>query len=373
MGKRMLITSTDLMMIQFLVPHVKNLAEHGYEVEVACSDVGGRMEEVRSRLKGCVNAIHTVRLVRSPASLTNFKGYRDMKRVINSGNYDIIWTNEPVMGVVTRLASRKARKNGTRVLYMVHGFHFYKGAPKLNWMLYYPIERFASRFCDEIVTINKEDYGRAKKFHALKVKYIHGIGIDMSRMHDDDENCNIRKELGLSEDSFLVLSVGELFPRKNQQVIIRALGKLKDKNIHYILCGKGSRLDELTALAEKNGIRDQVHFLGYRKDVTDIYGQADILALPSRREGLGLAGLEGMYCGLPLVSSDINGIRDYMEDGKTGFMYKPDDVDGFAEGIMKMKNTPDLRRKCGDYNRKAVLPFCISNAKQEVLELFSDL
>lgn len=373
MGKRMLITSTDLMMIQFLVPHVQNLAEHGYEVEIACSDVGGRMEEIRSRLQGYVKAIHTVRLVRSPAALINLKGYQDMKKVINSDNYDIIWTNEPVMGVVTRLAARQARKQGTKVLYMVHGFHFYKGAPKINWMLYYPIERFASRFCDEIVTINREDYNRAEKLHAPLVRYIHGIGIDMSRLHSSELRCNLRKELGLPEESFLLLSVGELLPRKNQQVIIRALGKLKMGDIHYILCGKGKKLNELTALAKANHIEKQVHFLGYRKDVADIYGQTDLLALPSRREGLGLAGLEGMYCGLPLVSSNINGIRDYMENGKTGFMYNPDDVDGFADGILKMKKDPDLRKACGQHNRKVVIPFCIENSKQEVLKLIAEL
>ncbi|HJD33471.1 MAG TPA: glycosyltransferase family 4 protein [Candidatus Mediterraneibacter tabaqchaliae] len=373
MGKRILITSTDLMMIQFLVPHVQNLAEHGYEVEIACSEVGGRMKEVREKLKSHTKAIHTVRLVRSPASLTNLKGYRDMKKVINTGKYDIIWTNEPVMGVVTRLAARTARKNGTKVLYMVHGFHFYKGAPAVNWMVYYPVERWASRFCDEIVTINKEDYGRAKGFHAGGVRYIHGIGADMSRLHPAEKRCSIRKELGLSDDSFLVLSVGELLPRKNQQVIIRALGKLKDRNIHYILCGKGKKKAELTALAKKNGVEDQVHFLGYRKDVADIYGQTDLLALPSRREGLGLAGLEGMYCGLPLVTSNINGIRDYMENGKTGFMYSPNDADGFARGIKKMKNSPKLRHECGSYNRKVVIPFCIENSKREVLKLIGEL
>lgn len=373
MGKRMLITSTDLMMIQFLVPHVVNLAEHGYEVEIACSEVGGRMEEIREKLKGYVKQIHTVRLVRSPASFSNFKGYRDMKRVIHSGAYDIIWTNEPVMGVVTRLAARQARKRGTKVLYMVHGFHFYKGAPVWNWLVYYPIESFASRFCDEIVTINREDYKRAKRLHAAEVKYIHGIGIDTTRLQEANTRCHIREELGLPKDSFLLLSVGELLPRKNQQVIIKALGKIRDKNIHYILCGKGEKLKELTLLAKEYHLEKQVHFLGYRKDMADIYGQVDLLALPSRREGLGLAGLEGMYCGLSLVTSNINGIRDYMEDGKTGFMYKPDDVNGFARGIVKMKRSPGMRKMCGDYNRKVVAPFCIENSKQEVLKLITDL
>lgn len=195
----------------------------------------------------------------------------------------------------------------------------------------------------------------------------------MTRLHTVGTRCNIREELGLSKDSFLLLSVGELMPRKNQQVIIKALGKIKDKNIHYILCGKGEKLKELALLAKKYQLEKQVHFLGYRKDVADIYGQADLLALPSRREGLGLAGLEGMYCGLPLVTSNINGIRDYMEDGKTGFMYKPDDVDGFARGISKMKRSPEMRKRCGDYNRKVVAPFCIENSKQEVLKLIAEL
>ena len=373
MKKRMLITSTDLMMIQFLVPHVVNLAENGYEVEIACSEVGGRMDEVREKLKNHVKGIHVVRLVRSPASLSNIKGYGDMKKVIAGGNYDIIWTNEPVMGVVTRLAARKARKKGTKVVYMVHGFHFYKGAPLLNWMVYYPVEWFVSRFCDEIVTINQEDYARAKKFHAGKIKYIHGIGMDPSRMHYTDSPGNIRKEIGADDRSFLLLSVGELLPRKNQQVIIRALGRLKDRDIHYILCGKGELKEKLENLAKENGIDEQVHFLGYRKDVLDIYGQTDLLALPSRREGLGLAGLEGMYCGLPLITSDINGIRDYMEDGKTGYIYDPDDVNGFAEGIRKMKEDPEFRRKCGEHNRKVVILFFFFFAKKEVLEMIADL
>lgn len=373
MPKRILVTSTDLMMIQFLVPHVINLSKHGFDVEIACSDVGGRVPEIREKLSNYVKTIHIVRLVRSPASPQNIKGYQDMKKVIEKGRYDIIWTNEPVMGVATRLAARKARKNGVKVIYMVHGFQFYKGADKKNWLLFYPVEKFMSLFCDVIVTINKEDFHRAKeKMYSRVVKYIHGIGVDTSRLQFSRESCNIKKELGLQEDDFLVLSVGELLPRKNQQVIIRAIGKINDSKIHYIMCGKGAQLNELKILAQKNGIGEQVHFLGYRNDVLDIYGQADLFAFPSRREGLGLAGLEAMYCGLPLVSSNTSGPRDYMENGKTGFMYSPDDVDGFAKGIKVLKDNKELRAKCGNYNRNVVPTFYLERVKDEVIELFME-
>lgn len=372
MGKRILITSTELMMIQFLVPHVIHLSENGYTVDVACSDVGGRMDEVREKLKGHAENIHVVRLERSPVSPNNLLGYQDMKKVIDQGNYDIIWTNEPVMGVVTRLAARKARKNGTKVLYMVHGFHFYKGAPKKYWLMFYPIEKMASRLCDEIITINKEDYERAKTFHSPQVRYIHGIGVDTSRLRSSDTQTDIRNEIGVAEDAFLILSVGELLPRKNQQVIIRALGLLKDKNIHYILCGKGKQLTELQNLAKENQIEDQVHFLGYRKDVLNIYGQTDLLAFPSMREGLGLAGLEAMHCGLPLITSNTSGPRDYMENGKTGYMFDPYDAKGFADGILRLNKNPELRKACGEYNQTAIIPYYIENVKNEVLELIRE-
>ena len=373
MGKRILITSTDLMMIQFLVPHVQNLAEHGYEVEIACSEVGGRMKEVREKLKDYTRAIHTVRLVRSPASLTNLKGYQDMKQVINTGKYDIIWTNEPVMGVVTRLAARAARKSGTKVLYMVHGFHFYKGAPLVNWMVYYPVERMMASKADAIVTVNREDYQRAKKLNAKRVEYVHGIGINTERLTLGEKKSNIRQELQLSEEDFIVLSVGELNANKNQQVIIKAISEINDKRIHYLLCGKGDQLKHLQDLAKELKVENNVHFLGYRRDVVDICSQADVFVMPSHREGLPIASLEAMYCGLPLVTSNIRGLVDVMEEGVSGYLCRPDDAEALAKAIQKIKQHPELKSRMSERNRKAVMPYCVDNTKQEILNLINSL
>ena len=367
--KKILVTSTDLMMIQFLVPHVIHLSQNGYQVDIACSDVGGRMQEVRDALKGAARKIHVVRLVRSPASAKNLQGYREMKAIFAQNQYDIVWTNEPVMGVVTRLAANKARKKGTKVLYMTHGFHFFDGAPKANWIIYYPVEKFMSRMTDRIVTINHEDYERAKKFHTKDVRYIHGIGVNTDKLQINRQHSNIRKELNLSETAMLLLSVGELNPNKNHRVIIRALSLLKDKTVHYIVCGKGELLDQLQKLAKEKGIAKQVHFLGYRKDVAEICAQADIFAFPSHREGLGLAPLEAMYSGLPLVTSAIRGPKDFMENGKTGFLCDPDDPEAFMRAIKRLKEDPELRRQCGLHNTDAVKPFLLENAKREILEI----
>ena len=367
--KKLLITSTELMMIQFLVPHVKYLSENGFRVEIACSDVGGRMEDVRNALGGVVDAIHVLRLERSPVSPRNFLGYQDMRKLLQENHYDIIWTNEPVMGVVTRLAANKYRGQGTKVLYMCHGFHFYKGASLPNWLIFYPVERFMSRFCDVIVTINHEDEARAKTFHCPRVEYIHGIGVNTDRLHNRNEQCDIRAELNLSGDDFLVLSVGELNENKNQQVIIRALAQLKDPKIHYLLCGKGDQREKLESLAKELGVADHVHFLGYRKDVVDICYQCDVFAHASKREGVSVASLEAMYCGLPLVMSKVRGAEDYLTDGESGYLRNADDVEGFAEAVGNLLNSRAQCKVFGQRNREAVTPYCVENVKQEIYNL----
>ena len=370
--KKILITSTELMMIQFLVPHVKYLSENGFHVEIACSDVGGRMDEVRNAVAGFAKAVHVVRLERSPVSPNNLKGYGDMKRLLAENHYDIIWTNEPVMGVVTRLAAKKLRKAGTKVIYMCHGFHFFKGSSLSSWLLFYPVERIMSRHCDMIVTINHEDEARAKTFHCPRVEHINGIGVDLERMKFTCTREEKRAELGVAEDEIVLLSVGELQTRKNHEAMIRALARLKDPSVKYIICGRGELLEQLQDLVRDLGIAQQVQFLGYRLDIPDIMNAADIYGHPSKREGLGLACLEAMNVGLPLVTSNVQGIPDYVENGVTGFLCGPTDVDKFAEHLDILIKDESLRRKIGGYNREFVRKYHIAQSQKEVFDLLRE-
>ena len=370
MGKRILITSTDLMMIQFLAQHIENFAEHGYEIEIACSDVGRYMDEIKKSLKNSVEAVYTVSLVRSPFSFLNIKGYRELRKIILDGDYDIIWTNEPVMGAVTRLAARKSRKDGTRIVYMVHGFHFYSGAPIINWVLFYPIERMLSTVTDYIITLNSEDFKRAKRFPVKHVYYIHGIGADTDRLKKDTVNQDIRKKLKIPEEAFLILSVGELNANKNQKIIIDALSLLQDKDIYYVLCGSGKNLKTLQAQSRKCQLQDNIRFVDYRRDIINFYDQADVFVLPSYREGMPIALLEAMYCGVTPVTSDIRGVKDVMKDGITGIICSPGDSKAFAEAIKTLKEDKRLRKGYGENSRKAVKPYMLSLIKKKILDIF---
>ncbi len=372
--KKILITSTDLMMIQFLVPHVRHLHENGFSVEIACSEVGGRMNEVRGALEEATDAIHCVRLERNPVSPRNLLGYRDMRRLLEENQYDIIWTNEPVMGVVTRLAARDARKSGTRVVYMCHGFHFFKGASVPNWLLFYPVERVMSRFCDAIITMNEEDYQRAKTFHAKQIYKIPGVGVDAARFLSKitpEERSSKRAELGIPEDAFFLLSVGELTKRKNHEVILRALHKLQDPGIHYVVCGKGNLQPKLEALVQELGLSGQVQFPGYRTDLSVIYHCADCFVFPSVHEGLPFALMEAMASGLPIICSRIRGNVDLIDAPQGGILCDTFSCEQFCTALEQIRTVD--QNSIAEYNNCKLIEFYLDNTKILIHKLMQEL
>ena len=370
--KRILLTCTDLMTIQFMVPHIRYLAENGFSVDLACSVVGDRLDDVKHAV-GNVAKIHTLRLVRSPFSPTNLKGYGDLKKILEENEYDIIWTNEPVMGVMTRLAARKSRKKGTKVLYMAHGFHFFKGAPLLNWLMWAPTEIIMSRFNDVLVTINWEDYNWAKKHtHTPVIKHIDGIGVDFSDRESVIPREEKREQLGIAPDDILISSVGELQKRKNHQVIIKAIAALKNDKIKYIICGQGVLENYLKSLVSKNNLQNQVFFLGYRQDIPEIMSACDIFAHPSVREGLGLASLEAMASGLPLITSNVQGVPDYVENGVTGYMCAPKDVEAFTHNLNTLVSDKELRLKIGKNNIDFVQKYRVEVIEPAIKEILDE-
>lgn len=373
--KKILITSTELMMIHFLVPHVNFLLKNGYDVDIVCSEVGGKFAELESCFVRKIS-IRKVELYRSPIKGRNFHGLWQLRKIINDGNYDLIWTNEPVMGVMTRLAAKKARKNGCKVVYVAHGFHFYNGAPLKNWIFFYPIEKIMSRYADTIVVINKEDYYRAQeKFWMKNVEYIAGIGLDTYKFSD----CSVmrnekRKELGFNEEDFVMLSIGELAERKNQIVAVKALAELQDTSIFYVLVGTGELENQYRSIAENAGLKDNIIFLGYRRDTAELCKMADVFVHPSKREGLGIAPLEAMASGLPLISTYVNGMRDYTEDGVTGYSFtNPDDVEAMKKAVVKMKDNEEYRKLCGKRNIDISRKFDIRKSCQNMKEILDKL
>lgn len=372
---RILFTATVQSHIaQFHKPAIQMLQEMGHQVEVAARN---NLHEKKNLTLTEPDAIHEVNFCRSPFSFQIFPAYRQLKQVIKQGNYDIVHCNTPVAGILTRLACRKLRKQGkVKVLYEAHGLHFFKGGPKSGWMIWYPIEKFFSRFADMMILINQMDYALVKeKFHTKKVRVIPGIGVNLSQFQQATQG-NLRGELGIPEDGPIVLSVGELNENKNHKTVITALSMLENKAAHYCIAGNGPLLQELKDHAAALQVGERVHFLGYRRDVPALLHQADVFVLPSRREGLGMAAIEAMSCGLPLISSNRHGINDYSIENVTGYKYDPANSRGFAQGIDKLLSDSDLRAKLGENCKEIAQKFTLEESlkclKNYYLELLTN-
>lgn len=330
------VTTVGLTMI-FFKDLVKELISEGNTVDIATNEDEYKVDTLYHEL-GC--NIFQVDFSRSPLNKGNLKAFKQLKKLVSENHYDIVHCHTPVAGTITRLACREYRKGELKVIYTAHGFHFYKGAPLKNWLLYYPIEKFCSRFTDVLITINHEDYELAKKkMKAKEVEYVPGVGVDVDKFANTVvDRAAKRRELGIPEDAFLLLSVGELNENKNHQIVIRALAELKNPDIYYMIAGKGPLKDYLLELSQELGVEEQVHLLGYRNDVAELYKTADVDVFPSNREGLGLAAVEGMAAGLPLICADNRGTREFAVHDETAVVCKYDSVVDFRDAISKLSN-----------------------------------
>lgn len=361
---KILYVTTLSATMSFFPKHFQMLINKGFEIELACNCQKPLREEV-SRLGF---RVHDIPFSRSPFSRNNILAYKQLKKLIEQEQYDLVHCHTPNASVVTRLACRKHRKHGLKVIYTAHGFHFFKGAPLKNWIIFFPIEWICSFFTDAIITINTEDYTIATKYlHSMHIWQMPGVGIDVNAVRSIKINrADKRKELDIPSDALFLLSVGEINKNKNHQIILNALGLIKENKIHYAIAGRGPEEENLIMLAKKLGLAKNFHLLGYRKDVFELCASADIFCFPSKREGLGVAALEGMAAGLPILTSNVHGINDFSINGETGFKYSPLDAAGFASGIKRLAADSLLRKRMGEHNQEVVKRF---SSEQAVLQL----
>lgn len=352
-----MVASVASMIDQFNMQNIQILLDKGFDVDVACNCKTGntisndRVQDMIQRLAKQGVKVTDLPIPRKITDISNIrKSIIELKKIFAEHSYTLMHCHSPIGSVVARTAAKKYRKNGVKVIYTAHGFHFYKGAPIINWMLFYPIERIYSRITDVLITINKEDFQFAQKhLKAREIRYVPGIGVDTKKFQNIVvDKAAKRSELGIKDSDFMIVSVGELNKNKNQEVIIRAIALLKKNNIHYFVAGQGSEKEHLARIAKELNVN--LHLLGYRTDIAELLKIADAYAFPSYREGLSVALMEAMASGLPCVVSKIRGNTDLIYPGENGFLCMADDVSAFANAIKKLYNDEILVKRMGDKN-----------------------
>lgn len=369
MGKILFVATVDLHIKAFHLPYLKFLHDNGNSVHVVTNG--------KEQFENC-DKKYTICIERNPFKINNVFAIYQLKKIIENEKYDLIHCHTPMGAVVARLAAKKARlKYGTKVIYTAHGFHFYKGASKIKWFMFFPIEWFLSKYTDTIIIINKEDEKIAKKMfknRCNKIEYVPGVGIDNCKFDEINKDFNrekSRNDLGLKDSDFVMIYPAELSKRKNQTWLISSIKELiyDNNDIHLLLPGKDSLNGKCMELTEKLGLSNNIHFLGFRNDIPKLMRLSDVAISSSLQEGLPVNIMEAMYLGLPIICSNCRGNKDLVIQNVNGEVFEINDTEAIKNSILKLYKNKNLRKKYGNEGHLLAVNYRVDH----VLKLYEDI
>lgn len=364
--KVLVLATTDNMIWQFLIPHIQEMQKAGNVVECACNKSGFWFDELKEKYGFTMHEIHSAR---NPVSPKNIKAYKELKKLVKQNGYNLIYCQQPVGGLFGRLLAKKFK---IPCIYTAHGFHFFKGAPLKNNLIFKPVEKYLAKYTDILITINEEDYQAAKKMKAKKVFKIHGIGF-VNKTQSEKNVDQIREELGIGKKDFVLISVGELNENKNHLAVLKAVAELHVPNFTYVICGQGPRRQEYETFIAKHNLQNVVKLLGFRKDVQDILKASDAFIMPSFREGLPMSMMEAMNLGLPILASNIRGCKDLVAVERNGFLFEPTNIAQMKEQILKLYKNKNLCEKIRKNNLEDIKQYSVENVKKELNEIYKEV
>lgn len=378
-----ILTTVPSTIEQFNMININLLKEMNYDVYVASNfNTPGnidkiRLENFKTELKNNDIKMYNIDFSRNPLNINNINAYMQLKKIFNNKKFDIIHCHTPICGAITRLASKKTRKNGTKVIYTAHGFHFYKKAPVKNWIVYYPIEKVLSKYTDCIITINEEDYNLAiKKFNKCKkVELVRGAGIDIEKF---DKNLTIKEKNELKEkiklncDDFLLLEVGELNKNKNQIMAIEVMKELVKINnsIKLLLVGVGTQEQFYQNKIKEYNLQNNVYILGYRRDIPKLMKISNILLSLSYREGLPVNVMEAMASGLPIIATDCRGNKDLIVNGENGYIININNMNELKEKILFLLKNKNICEQFEINSKKKIKKYGNQEIKDRLKKIY---
>lgn len=365
MKKVLIITTVSGFLLKFEKENAKILKEMGYELHYAANGFNQMYQYEENELEKLGVCFHHIDIEKSPFSfIRNFKALKQVCDLLRSLDIELIHCHTPMGGVLGRLAGSIYKK--AKVIYTCHGYHFYKGGRRISNAVYRQLEKFLAGLTDAIILINREDYEKTLEFKLKNngcAYLIPGIGLDLESFSPVTDNFRKekRESLGIGFDKTFILSVGELNHNKNHRVVIEALKLMKKnganiENIRYGICGTGSAEKKLKALIKSYDLEKNVSLYGYCNNVKEYIAAADFTVFPSEREGLGMAALESLASGVPVIASDNRGSREYMRNKENGLVCDVHDAESFAKAIVYMMELSSDERKKMRHN-------CIETAK----------
>lgn len=369
MAKKVLFTANlESFFTKFLIPQLKYFKDNGYEVHIAT-----KLENLD--IPYCDKKID-VNFARGFNLKQNIESYKQMKKVFMDNHYDIVSCHTPFGGAITRLAFKNLKIKNTKMVYMAHGFHFYKGAPLLNWLLYYNAEKYLAKYTDDLITMNLDDYEIAKEKFKTNVHYVKGVGLDTNKFDFEmslEEKNNFRKSLGLKENDFVLTYVAEYTKEKRQLWLIDTLIPIlkEHKNMKLLLPGRDSLNGILEQTVKDLNLEKQVKILGFRTDIPKILKISNLAVSTSSREGLPLNIIEAMYCGLPIVATACRGNRDLICNNKNGYIVDINNKEQFRKKVLYFYNTSNEKlESIKNEDKKIIEQYLLKNVIEQIANVY---
>lgn len=359
----MVVTTTDNMIWQFLIPHIQDLQKCN-EVECVCAKTGFWFDELRDKYHF---VMHEIDFARNPFKFKNIRAYKKLCQLQREEEFDLVYSQQPVGGLMGRLLAKKFK---LPCFYTAHGFAFLKGGSKIKNFVFRNVEKYLAKHTDVLITINDEDFAACQGWKAKKKYKISGIGVSSDKIVSAAPREKAREALGL-KDEFVVLTVSEFTKNKNYPTMLNAIALLKEENIKYVVCGTGSEMENMKKLAHQLNLDEKVMFLGYVKNVPDVMNASDVFLTASHREGLALSVIEAMNFSLPIVGSNVRGVRDLVRDGENGFLCQDNDAQAFANAIKKLIADRTLKDKMGQKSLQMSKQFSLENVQKELAEIYN--
>lgn len=351
----------------FHKPYIKYFQKQGFTVHVAGSISMGRKDELVEMDAIC----HDINFDKNVISKKNLKAIKDLRSLFKDKKFELIHVHTPIASFLTRYVLKNNKSQGP-LIYTAHGFHFYKGAPFKNWLIYFTLEKIASKWTDHLITINQEDFENSTKlsYSKEKVSLVHGVGVEFVKEVQAEKN-DLRKSLNLPKKAILIGYVAELNVNKNHQFLLQNWKRIKTefKDAYLLIIGTGILENKLKELVKQEKL-DGIIFLGYRKDVPELLNHIDIVTLLSFREGLPKSIMEAMAGKIPCVVSDTRGLRDLIVNKKNGFVIEQCNNEQLYIAFKKLIENSALRKKMGQESSKMVQPFLLESVMEEYIKIY---
>ncbi len=360
---------------------VEGLIKKGYQVELISGPTEGPEGSLVDYVKTKKIPLIVIKeLVREINPVKDAIAFLKLLFLFRKKKYDIVHTHSAKAGILGRIAAKIANPE-TIVIHTIHGLPFHPYQSNLLNIFYIMIEKFTEKFTDYFITVGmvmKEKSLKAKIGKEKKYRVIYS-GFNVQQYKETEKRREeIRNRMGIKKDEKVIGMIGRLFYLKGQEYLLKSFCEITKKfpNARLLLVGEGILKERLKEYAKKNGIYNKVIFAGLipPSEIPLYISVMDIVAHTSLREGLPKAVAQGFAGGKPVVAFDIDGAREIVIDGKTGFLVPPRDISILSEKLLFLLQNEAIAIKMGIEGRKIVEEkFPVEKMVDEIEKLYSEL